>query len=192
MFGDQHDEVILLEQRIGIDDSDKVRVYSAARSTAPLVLVPFAFLFFGTAAATFFIGHATGATGALTVIIPAVVQVFLGLAAIVLSIWSRLVRYELSSEKLVLSCGPVRYTVPLSEIGKVTKQDLQMTIRGSTRFPGFALGTVLYGGIGNVVMCSTRSSKGITVIEASSKKYGVTPADEEAFLADLMGRLGAV
>jgi hypothetical protein len=39
--------------------------------------------------------------------------------------------------------------------------------------------------------CSTRSLKGIILIETGTKKYGITPADEGAFLADLRNHLEA-
>lgn len=61
----------------------------------------------------------------------------------------------------------------------------------STRFPGFALGGIPYGGVGIVVMCATRSLKGIILIETGKKKYGVTPSDEAAFLSELEGFLEA-
>lgn len=57
------------------------------------------------------------------------------------------------------------------------------------RLPGFALGEMEYGGVGSVVMCATRALKGVTIIRTPLKKYGLTPADETAFLADLQGRL---
>ncbi|MEX0974872.1 MAG: PH domain-containing protein [Bacillota bacterium] len=66
-----------------------------------------------------------------------------------------------------------------------------MTAWSSTRFPGFALGGIPYGGVGVVVMCSTRSLRGIILIETGKKKYGVTPADEAEFLSELEGFLEA-
>jgi len=56
---------------------------------------------------------------------------------------------------------------------------------------GFALGEMEYGKVGSVVMCSTRALKGVTIVRTSLKKYGLTPADEEGFLADLKSRLGS-
>jgi hypothetical protein len=35
-------------------------------------------------------------------------------------------------------------------------------------------------------MCATRMAKGILLIEAGGVRYGITPADEQAFVTALM------
>lgn len=53
--------------------------------------------------------------------------VIFGLMSLMLSGWSRTVRYELSADGLVLFCGPIRYNVLLSDIKRVSEQDLRMS-----------------------------------------------------------------
>lgn len=181
-----------MDQETRASDSTQVRRYPAARSAGWFWLILIALLCFAIAGASLLAAQASGSfIGALAMILSAAVLVILGLMTLLLSGWSRTVRYELSPERLVLFCGPIRYNVLLADVKRVSKQDLRMSIWSSTRFPGFALGNVPCGGIGNVVMCSTRSLKGIILIETGTRKYGITPVDEESFLADLTDYLEA-
>lgn len=95
-------------------------------------------------------------------------------------------RYDLTTEELVLSCGPlVRYRIPYASIEDVRRTTLRPTLWSSMRFPGLALGGVLYGGVGQVRMCAKRMSRDILLVTAGGRRYGITPADEEAFIAAL-------
>lgn len=166
--------------------------YPAAKSLGWLWMILIALACFGLAAVSLLgVVQSRSGGGAAIVALVAALFVILGICSLVLSGWSATVRYELTPEKLSLFCGSVKYNVPLYQVKSVSKQDLRMTVWSSTRFPGFALGSIPYGGIGDVTMCSTRSLKGIIVIDAGKRKYGVTPADEGAFLAELNRYLGA-
>ncbi len=132
----------------------------------------------------------TGAPWAALLLGPA--EVGVSLIFLLPFFWFPTMRYELDEERLVMRCGPLSYRVHLADVQRVTKRDLAMSMWSSMRLPGFALGDVIYGDVGNVTMCATRALKGIILLEAGRKKYGLTPADEDAFLADLRRRLAAV
>jgi len=85
--------------------------------------------------------------------------------------WFSSLRYELGDGELVLRCGPYRYRVRLADITSVDRRDLAFAFLSGMRLPGLAL-------------------KGVTIVRTRRKKYGLTPADEEGFLADLKSRLG--
>lgn len=127
-----------------------------------------------------------GAPGALIALI--FVWPF-GIAGLVLAYWFPSMRYELGPEELVLRYGPFRYPIPLKAIQTISKRNLAISLWSSVRFPGFALWTVPYADAGNVFMCATRSLTDILYIVTPTKKYGITPADEDAFLNDLQARL---
>lgn len=124
--------------------------------------------------------EATGAWIALAVTLPLIVLILVALASL------PAMRYDLERDALVVSCGPIlRYRVPYAEIIDVRRTDLTPSLWSSMRFPGLALWTVQYADIGKVRMCSTRMAKGILLIEAGGRRYGITPADEQAFVAAL-------
>lgn len=168
-------------------------MFAAAPSAGWAWLIGIALSCFAFAAVLVTAGVASGSSpGAIFTVASAVVLVILGMLALALSGWSRAVRYEVYADKVVMRCGgPVQYRIPLAEVKKISRQDLTMTAWSSTRFPGFALGSVPYAGIGHVIMCSTRSLKGILLIETGSRKYGLTPADEQAFLSEVRRQMEA-
>ena len=93
-------------------------------------------------------------------------------------------RYELTNDELILSCGPLyRYRTPYAEITDVRRTTLTPTLWSSMRMPGLAVGGVLYADTGNVKMCATRMSRDILLVTAGKLRYGLTPADEAAFMA---------
>ena len=57
------------------------------------------------------------------------------------------------------------------------------------RFPGIALFKVPYADVGNVKMCATAALNNILLIETDKEKYGITPADEESFVAALRAQM---
>jgi len=59
----------------------------------------------------------------------------------------------------------------------------------SLGLPGFALTSVLYSDAGRVFMCSTRVANGVLVIDTGKRKYGISPRDEDGFIAALTARL---
>lgn len=95
-------------------------------------------------------------------------------------------RYEITNDELVLSCGPLyRYRIPYDQINDVRRTTLTPTLWSSMRMPGLALGGVMYADIGTVRMCATRMSRDILLVTAGKRRYGLTPADEAGFMATL-------
>ena len=99
-------------------------------------------------------------------------------------------RYELDQHQLTLRYGPViKYRIPLNEIRSIRRRNLSMTIWSTVRFPGIALFTVPYADVGNVKMCATAALNNILLIETGKEKYGLTPADEEAFVTAIRAQM---
>jgi hypothetical protein len=99
-------------------------------------------------------------------------------------------RYDLTPTELVLTCGPIlRYRVPYAEITDVRTATLTPSLWSSMRLPGLALWKVPYADAGVIAMCATRMAKDILVLTTPKLRYGITPADEQAFLAALMPML---
>jgi len=121
--------------------------------------------------------------------LPGLFTLFLGCAGLLLLSWVPTMRYELDDRELRLSCGPVRYRIPLGDIIGVETRDLAVSLWSSMRLPGFALFEVPYADVGRVHMCSTRAAQGVTLIHTADRKYGISPRDEAAFIADLTARL---
>lgn len=112
------------------------------------------------------------------------------LAFLALAFWFPTMRYELDRDQLTLLYGPVlHYRIPLREIRTIRRRNLSLTIWSTIRFPGIALFTVPYADVGNVKMCATAALNNILLIEAEKEKYGLTPADEEAFVAALQAQM---
>lgn len=95
-------------------------------------------------------------------------------------------RYDFTAEELVVSCGPLyRYRISYAEITDVRHTTLTPTLWSSMRMPGLAVGGVLYADVGKVTMCATRMSRDILLVTAGTRRFGITPADEAAFMATL-------
>lgn len=104
--------------------------------------------------------------------------------------WSRHMSYTLDNEALTLKCGPIlRYVIPLNTIQNVRRRNLSISMYSSFRFPGLALYSCYYTDVGTVKMCATAAAHQILLIETSAGVYGITPADEEQFVADLTSKL---
>ena len=110
---------------------------------------------------------------------------------VLLAIWFPSMRYELQDGELLIAYGPVvQWRIPYRAIRGTRWQDLRLNLLASHRLPGFALFGVMYGGdVGVVRMCASRSLHHILLIETDHGLYGVTPADEEGFLAALKARI---
>lgn len=92
-------------------------------------------------------------------------------------------RYYLGSDELLLRFGPLMNDrIPLDSIRCIQRRNLRISPLSSFRFPGLALFDVHYLGDGVMRMCSTSASKDILVIATDQRRYGITPADERAFL----------
>lgn len=132
-----------------------------------------------------------GAEGRTAVLVTFAFTAALGLPFLVLAVWFPTMRYELGPETLTLRYGPVlAYHIPLYEIETIRRRNLSLSLWSSVRFPGIALFTVPYSDVGNVKMCATAAADRILLIETGTEKYGITPADEEAFVATLQARIG--
>ena len=110
---------------------------------------------------------------------------------LVLAAWIPTMRYELDDQALTLCYGPIlRYRIPLEDIQEMRRKNLKISLWSSMRFPGLALFTVPYADEGRVKMCATATADRILLIDTPRGTYGVTPADEEAFVAAVRARIG--
>jgi len=115
----------------------------------------------------------------------------IALSMLALALWFPTMRYELDDRTLTLRYGPLlHYRIPLERIQVVRRRDLSISLWSSLRFPGLALFTVPYSDVGQVKMCATAAADRILLVETDDAKYGLTPADEEAFVAALLARMG--
>lgn len=116
----------------------------------------------------------------------------IGLPMLYLAFWFPAMRYELGSGELILRYGPVlTYRIPLSGIVRIRRRNLAISLWSSMRLPGLALFKVPYSDVGTIRMCATSASRRILLIETDGAAYGLTPADEEGFVAELKSRMGA-
>ena len=123
-------------------------------------------------------------------LVPLVPAVILGIPLLFLAISAPTMRYELDRTTLTLRCGPfLTYRIPLPEVESMQRRDLEVSLWASLRVPGLALFTVPYADVGKVKMCATRAAERIVLIRTAHDLYGVTPTDEEAFLAAMRSRL---
>ena len=114
----------------------------------------------------------------------------IAIAFLVLAVWFPTLRYVLEQDQLTLRYGPViKYRIPLGKIRTIRRRNLGLTIWSTIRFPGIALFTVPYADVGNVKMCATAALNNILLIETEKEKYGLTPADEEAFVVALRSQM---
>ncbi len=141
---------------------------------------------------------------ALSGFIPAVVVIVDGIIACVLALFmlglayffwraTTTMRYEISDDTLTLVGGPVRYVIPLASIKRVYSRDINTGYRNRTHVaratavnvPGLALSNVVWKDTGLLKMCATSSWRNIMIIETDTNTYGITPADDQAFLSAL-------
>jgi len=121
-----------------------------------------------------------------------IISVPVGLAFLILAFLFPTMRYELDQHQVTLRYGPVlTYRIPLGEIRTIRRRNLSITIWSSIRFPGIALFKVPYADMGNVKMCATAALNNILLIETEKEKFGLTPADEEAFVAAIQAQMEA-
>ncbi|MBM4463996.1 MAG: hypothetical protein FJ014_00250 [Chloroflexi bacterium] len=114
----------------------------------------------------------------------------IGLPGLALAVCFPTMRYELDDQALTLRYGPVlHYHIPLARIRSIRRRNLSISLWSSLRLPGLALFTVPYSDVGKVKMCATAAADRILLIETDDATYGLTPADEEGFVAALMARM---
>jgi hypothetical protein len=108
-----------------------------------------------------------------------------------LAVWFPSMRYEISEKGLTIVYGPIlRWQIPLRSIRGTRWTDLKISLLASHRLPGFALFAVKYRGLGTVRMCASRAARHVLLIDTDHGPYGITPADEEGFVAALRKRTG--
>ena len=131
---------------------------------------------------------ATGFAGPYMLMI--LVTVPIGIVFLLIAVFFPAMRYEIEGNHLTLTYGPLlRYIIDVEQIKSIRRRDLDISLVSSFRWPGLAIFSVLYPEIGIVKMCATAASTGILLIETGSTKYGLTPADEDEFVAELRGRI---
>jgi len=114
----------------------------------------------------------------------------IGLVFLLIAAFFPTMRYEMDGIHLSITYGPLlRYTIDIGQIKSIRRSDLAIGPVSSFRFPGLAIFNVPYPGVGTVKMCATAASTGILLIETESTKYGLTPANEEEFVAELRERM---
>jgi hypothetical protein len=125
-------------------------------------------------------------------LVPFIIGIIIGGGALLLAALFPTIRYELRPATLALIYGPwTVYQIPYGEIKKMSWQDLSVSLLSSFRLPGFAMWKVAYNDAGTVKMCATAAASHILLIRAGKDQYGITPADEENFLSELMARVKA-
>lgn len=131
----------------------------------------------------------TGFTGPFIVAI--LITVLTGIMFLIIAVCFPSMRYEIDDTSLILTYGPlIRYVIDLEKVKSIKRRDLGFVIVSSFRFPGLALFSIPYPEVGSVKMCATAANSGILLIETESEKYGLTPADEKDFVAELQKRMG--
>jgi len=115
----------------------------------------------------------------------------IGIGFLLIAVFFPTMRYEIEGTHLTLTYGPLlRYVIDLEQVKSIKRRDLGFVIVSSFRFPGLALFSIPYPEVGSVKMCATAANSGILLIETESEKYGLTPADEKDFVAELQKRMG--
>lgn len=96
-------------------------------------------------------------------------------------------QYKFGPNALILICGPFKKVIEYGDITSVYKTDLRYSYQSTGwLFPGYALFHVYFTNEDYVWMCATRALSDVTVIKTKdSKKYGVTPRDENKFIREL-------
>jgi hypothetical protein len=123
-------------------------------------------------------------------ILSIVLTIPLGLMFLLITVFFPTMRYELAGSRLILTYGPLlHYTIEIGQIKSIRRRDLKISPLSSFRFPGLAIFGVPYLEIGTVKMCATAAGTDILLIETDSTKYGLTPANEEEFVAELRSRM---
>jgi Mn2+/Fe2+ NRAMP family transporter len=98
-------------------------------------------------------------------------------------------RYELRDDALYLIMGPWSDKISYNEIIDVSVKDLVLNPLSSFRMPGVALFDVVYSDEGTVRMYSTHALKDVVLIKTLKKKYGISPKDENGFIAALQSKI---
>jgi hypothetical protein len=101
-------------------------------------------------------------------------------------------RYSLDRNALVIEYGTTRHIVPLNEVKRVVAGDDE-ALRTTTSFrgvgwPGFLKGRQRIPGLGWALIYSTEPLERMIVVVTDTISYGISPADQEAFLEAFKAR----
>jgi hypothetical protein len=101
-------------------------------------------------------------------------------------------RYSLDRNALFIEYGTARHIVPLNEVKRVVAGD-DDALRATTTFrgvgwPGYLKGRQRVPGLGWVLIHSTEPLERMVVIVTDAVSYGISPADQKAFLEALRVR----
>ncbi|TVR70377.1 MAG: hypothetical protein EA415_13025 [Sphaerobacteraceae bacterium] len=105
--------------------------------------------------------------------------------------YSPLITYIVGQESITLSMGRMMHdTIRFEEISRIERRPkLSVSLLSAFRFPGLAVFDVDYVDANRVRMLATSASKNLLLIDTATKRYGITPADESAFLDAISHRL---
>lgn len=93
-------------------------------------------------------------------------------------------KYSVGAGTVVLSCGPFKWRIPISNICSIKEDDLEyLPWSQGWKLPGYALFRIEYGRIGIVRMCATALTTRVLLISTGTEKWGITPADVDSFRA---------
>ncbi len=92
------------------------------------------------------------------------VSIFLIISLFFLAIFPSM-KYVLTEDALILTCGPFKYIVPYDEITQIEKTSLSYHPSSSGwKLPGYTLFKIYYSDRGDIYMCATRMLKNILLI----------------------------
>lgn len=167
-------------------NSRKISIYLPKKSYGWLSLLLAAFVFGILGYYALMAYSMTGDFGALVTL---VISGGLVVDCIVMTFWFFNMRYELSSEALVMKFGPLNYSIDLSTVTEVSTKDLKHSLWPSLKLPGFSIFYSVYKDEGKVFMCATRAKKEVVIITTENGKFGITPDSEKLFLEEINNHL---
>ncbi len=93
------------------------------------------------------------------------------------------IQYRFDDNELIFTCGPFKKKILYSEIKKAFQRNFNsVPVCVGLNFPGFAITNANFADYGKITLWATRWNKNITVIETTTKSYGITPINEAYFL----------
>ena len=109
--------------------------------------------------------------------------------------WAKIsMKYVLTQDTLTITGGLLRYDVPVSDIERAYRRDINNTpgnnaplSANAVNTPGLALANVTWRDTGLLKMCAT-SWKDVVLIVTPKNTYGITPDDVDGFLGTLSER----
>jgi len=126
----------------------------------------------------------------ITLSFPIIILIAFTIIASIFLSWYPTMRYELSEDKLILRCGPLKSEIPLTSIKEIRKKNLKYHPSSTGwKLPGYCIFRIKYADEDWVRMYSRAMLRNIIIIETDKEKYGITPREEE-FLAEISEKTG--